>query len=101
MRWCSALDVGPIVYRLGRHSFKVQRRVRLPLGPLQVAGCRTVGEVLHVWMCTDYVGAALVKELLAVVVRAARCVKGFVDAVRYAPQETLRTIDVGGCSSAG
>ena len=28
-RW---MDSGPIVYRLGRHSFKVQRRVRLPLG---------------------------------------------------------------------
>ncbi len=26
--------IGPIVYRLGRHSFKVQRGVRLPLGLL-------------------------------------------------------------------
>ena len=47
-------EVGPIVYRLGRHSFKVQRRVRLPLGPLQ--------ERRH----TDYVGVLLVKGTLQV-----------------------------------
>ncbi len=35
MRWSmQSVDNGPIVYRLGRHSFKVQRRVRLPLGLL-------------------------------------------------------------------
>ena len=32
-----AVEFGPIVYRLGRHSFKVQRRVRFPLGLLESA----------------------------------------------------------------
>ena len=44
------LKHGPIVYRLGRHPFKVQRRVRLPFG---LSGCEStgswVGETAEQW----------------------------------------------------
>ena len=34
IRCLGRLAIGPIVYRLGRYPFKVERRVRFPLGLL-------------------------------------------------------------------